>query len=110
MVDGSDDGTGEKLQQMAEETHGLEVFFLPENRGKGAAVLHGIEQAEENGFTHALLMDADGQHPADSIEKFMQTSQEDPGGLILGKPVFDESAPAIRVNGRKISNFLGFSS
>ena len=105
VVDGSDDGTGEKLQALAEKTDGLEVSVLTENSGKGAAVLHGIREASRRGYSHALLMDADGQHPSASIEEYMEASKAAPDQLILGKLVFDESAPAIRVNGRKVSNF-----
>jgi hypothetical protein len=49
-------------------------------------------------------MDSDGQHPAAKIPAFMRASQEHPRGMVLGCPVFDASAPALRVQGRKISN------
>ena len=62
VVDGSDDGTGERLQRMAADRPGLRVWLLPENQGKGAAVLHGLRAARDAGFTHALTMDSDGQH------------------------------------------------
>jgi glycosyltransferase involved in cell wall biosynthesis len=78
---------------------------LPRNQGKGAAVLHDIERALGQGFTHALCMDSDGQHPADLIPQFMTRSQADPDAMVLGVPVFDASAPALRVRGRKISNW-----
>lgn len=104
VVDGSTDGTGERLLAMADADAGLKVFLLPENQGKGAAVLHGLDEAAQAGFTHVLTMDADGQHPADKIPEFMAMSQANPESLILGLPVFDESAPALRVNGRKLSN------
>ncbi|MEP7085232.1 MAG: glycosyltransferase family 2 protein, partial [Betaproteobacteria bacterium] len=64
VVDGSTDGTAEELQQMADRVPALRVIVLPSNVGKGAAVLHGIELAAREGFTHALTMDSDGQHPA----------------------------------------------
>ena len=67
-------------------------------------MLAGIEQAAREGFTHALTMDSDGQHPADLIPTFMAASQRDPGTMVLGKPVFGPEAPALRVNGRKVSN------
>ena len=51
---------------------GLRVWLLPHNRGKGAAVLHGLQQAHAAGFSHALTMDADGQHPPTCIGAFMQ--------------------------------------
>lgn len=104
VVDGSTDGSAERLQALAREDNGLHVIVLPENRGKGAAVLEGISQAAAAGFSHALTMDSDGQHPADLIPDFMDMSQCHPDAMILGKPVFDAAAPRIRVNGRKVSN------
>ncbi len=104
VVDGSTDGTGQQLQEMARGDPGLHIIALPHNQGKGAAVLEGISQAAQAGFTHALTMDSDGQHPADSIPAFMAASQEKPGDMVLGKPVFGADAPALRVYGRKVSN------
>lgn len=105
VVDGSTDGTVEELRAMAADDPHLRVLELPANRGKGAAVLHGLEEAERCGFTHALTMDADGQHPADRIPQFQGVSQANPDALVLGKPVFDAAAPRLRVGGRKISNW-----
>jgi hypothetical protein len=104
VVDGSTDGSAVELQRMAEHDAGLRVFVLPQNSGKGAAVLHGLEQALAAGFTHALTMDADGQHPAAMIGTFMQASMARPDTMILGRPVFDASAPLLRVRGRRVSN------
>jgi glycosyltransferase involved in cell wall biosynthesis len=104
VVDGSSDGTAEGLQDMAASDPGLRVLLLPKNGGKGAAVLHGLDAAAAAGYTHALTMDSDGQHPADLIPSFMAASQQNPAAMILGKPVFDADAPALRVQGRKISN------
>jgi len=78
---------------------------LAKNRGKGAAVLHGLTEARARGFTHALTMDSDGQHPADRIADFMAASMSAPDALILGEPQFDASAPLLRVRGRRISNW-----
>ncbi|KXB29617.1 glycosyl transferase family 2 [Dechloromonas denitrificans] len=104
VVDGSTDGSAAQLQALAAEDAGLRVIVLPENRGKGAAVLEGITQAAAAGFTHALTMDSDGQHPAELIPAFMAASQAQPATMVLGKPVFAADAPALRVNGRKVSN------
>jgi glycosyltransferase involved in cell wall biosynthesis len=104
VVDGSTDGTGAQLQALALQDPGLRVIELPHNQGKGAAVLEGITQAARQGFSHALTMDSDGQHPADAIPAFMATSRRQPGAMVLGKPVFGPEAPALRVNGRKVSN------
>jgi SAM-dependent methyltransferase len=67
--------------------------------------LHGLLAARAEGFTHALTMDSDGQHPAGLIGSFMAASMQHPRALVLGKPVFDASAPMLRVRGRKVSNF-----
>ena len=104
VVDGSSDGTAAGLKDMAANDPHLKVLVLPENGGKGAAVLHGLDFAARQGFTHALTMDSDGQHPADLIPAFMAASQQAPAAMVLGKPVFDADAPALRVQGRKISN------
>jgi glycosyltransferase involved in cell wall biosynthesis len=104
VVDGSTDGTAEELEHMAATDPHLKVWVLRENSGKGAAVLHGLDQAARRGFTHALTMDSDGQHPAELIPAFMAASAQTPDAMVLGKPVFDAEAPALRVQGRKISN------
>jgi hypothetical protein len=105
VVDGSTDHSDERLLAMAATEPALRVFVLPKNQGKGTAVLHGLREAQAQGYTHALTMDSDGQHPADRIAAFMQTSQAMPAAMVLGTPVFDASAPSLRVKGRKISNW-----
>ena len=105
VVDGSNDGSAEGLLAMAAEDNGLRVMVLPSNQGKGAAVLHGLEQASAAGFTHVLSMDSDGQHPPDRIPVFMAESMRQPAAMILGVPVFDAHAPSLRVNGRRVSNW-----
>jgi glycosyltransferase involved in cell wall biosynthesis len=105
VIDGSTDGSGERMLALAREDPGTRVLTLARNCGKGAAVLHGLREAAAGGYTHALTMDADGQHPADRIPAFMAASQRAPAALVLGRPVFDASAPRIRVVGRRVSNW-----
>jgi len=104
VVDGSSDGTAAGLEGMAALDSGLKVMILAKNLGKGAAVLHGLDLAARQGFTHALTMDSDGQHPADLIPAFMAASRANPAAMVLGVPVFDAGAPSVRVQGRKVSN------
>jgi glycosyltransferase involved in cell wall biosynthesis len=78
---------------------------LPKNQGKGAAMLHGARAAIAQGFTHALAMDSDGQHPAECIPPFMAASLAAPEAMILGEPIFGAEAPLLRVRGRRISNW-----
>lgn len=105
VVDGSTDGTLEALQALAREDPDIRVLALARNQGKGAAILHGLREAAAAGYTHAMTMDADGQHPSDKILEFMAASAANPEALILGLPVFDASAPRVRVHGRKLSNW-----
>lgn len=104
VVDGSTDDSTATVQAMAAQDPQLRVIVLPHNQGKGAAVLAGLEAAARSGFTHALTMDADGQHPAELIPRFMATSVSSPDAMVLGKPVFGPEAPALRVQGRRLSN------
>ncbi len=105
VTDGSTDGTPAVLRGMVAADPGLQLIALPKNVGKGAAVLHGLNAARAAGFTHALTMDSDGQHPAESIPAFMQASIARPETMVLGRPVFDASAPLLRVRGRRVSNW-----
>ncbi len=104
VVDGSTDGTPAGLLKMAEGDPNLRIIVLERNQGKGAAVLRGVSAAVQAGYTHVLTMDSDGQHPAAKIPEFMAASLRDPQAMVLGRPVFDDSAPLVRVWGRKISN------
>jgi glycosyltransferase involved in cell wall biosynthesis len=104
VVDGSTDGTDRQLERLAAADPGLHLLVLSANQGKGAAVLAGLRAAAAQGFTHALTMDADGQHSAAAIPEFMALSRANPEAMILGVPVFDSSAPRLRVVGRRVSN------
>ncbi|MGA3400948.1 MAG: glycosyltransferase family 2 protein [Acetobacteraceae bacterium] len=106
VVDGSTDGSGEALARQATNDPDLHVCVLPHNQGKGAAILHGLECALAQGITHVVTVDADGQHSADHIESLVALSRAHPEAMVLGVPVFDASAPAIRVAGHRISRFL----
>ncbi|SDS13402.1 Glycosyltransferase involved in cell wall bisynthesis [Opitutus sp. GAS368] len=103
VVDGSTDGSDRLLREQAGFDPALTVLVLPRNSGKGAAVLAGAQAAVARGFTHALVMDADGQHPAGSIGEFMAASQVNPAALVLGRPIFPANIPAERLHGRKLS-------
>jgi glycosyltransferase involved in cell wall biosynthesis len=82
VVDASTDGSHCGLAAIAGLNPGLRIIVRPENGGKGAAVLTGALAALDAGFTHALVMDADGQHPADRIGDFMERSMATPGALV----------------------------
>lgn len=101
VVDGSSDGSDTGL-----EGEGLTVLRRPDNAGKGEAVRTGLLHAAAAGFSHALVMDADGQHPADEIATMMAASAAHPGAMVLGQPAFGPDAPWARVAGRRVGNAL----
>jgi glycosyltransferase involved in cell wall biosynthesis len=106
VVDGSTDGSAALLADLARADAGLRVLVRARNGGKGAALLEGLDAALAAGYTHALTMDSDGQHPAQCIAAFMAASGAAPEAMILGAPVFDASAPRIRLRGRRIANWF----
>jgi glycosyltransferase involved in cell wall biosynthesis len=82
----------------------LTLINRPENGGKGAAVLDGFKAAQALGFSHAIQIDADGQHDVNDIPAFLEAGKHYPEALILGQPLFDKTAPKSRVYGRIIAN------
>jgi glycosyltransferase involved in cell wall biosynthesis len=72
------------------------LLHHPANRGKGAAVLTGVRHAAQAGFTHALQIDADGQHRVEDIPLFITQAAAHPGALVTGSPRYDDSMPALR--------------
>jgi glycosyltransferase involved in cell wall biosynthesis len=104
VIDGSTDGSAAAVEAMQAAHPGLRMIRQPQNRGKGAAVLRGVEFAATEGFSHVLTMDADGQHPAEWIPRFITLAESHPHAVLLGKPVFGPEAPQLRVQGRRISN------
>lgn len=105
VIDGSTDGSVHALRQMARSDRGIRVMELAQNQGKGAAILHGLIEAVAEGYSHVLTMDSDGQHPAPMIPDYVTLARSHPDALILGKPVFDHTAPRERIVGRRICNW-----
>lgn len=103
VVDGSTDGSEKEVERLQSIHPSLRVICCRENRGKGGAILHGARLALDAGYTHALLMDCDGQHPPERIDAFIETSRHHPDSMILGQPVFGPEVPFERLWGRKIS-------
>jgi glycosyltransferase involved in cell wall biosynthesis len=103
--DGSHEEAHAEAERLAREKLAI-VRFRPENGGKGAAVLTGLTAAHEEGFTHALQIDADGQHDASDIPRFLAASRANEEALVMGQPIFDETAPRARLWGRRVSVFF----
>jgi glycosyltransferase involved in cell wall biosynthesis len=103
--DGSRADTKEALAEVVRAVPGTALITLAENQGKGGAVMAGLAHARERGYTSALQVDADGQHDLGRAASFLELGRAEPGALVAGAPVYDESAPASRLAGRKITNF-----
>jgi len=106
-----DDGSGGEASQgvvelAARESGWLSLVSLPQNRGKGAAVRAGCEAAFAAGFTHAVQIDADGQHDTDDLPKLIALARAHPQAVVTGIPVYDESVPRHRFYGRYITHAL----
>lgn len=102
--DGSDRATRVVLEQLAAENANLTLIQLPENAGKGIAVMQGMQAAAAAGFSHAVQVDADGQHAIEDIPQFLALAAEHPEALISGQPVYDDSIPRSRLYGRWLTH------
>jgi glycosyltransferase involved in cell wall biosynthesis len=103
-----DDGGGaaakEALARLA-AAPGVHVVVRTRNGGKGAAVKDGLRAAWERGFSHALQVDADGQHELADVAALLEAARSEPRALVLGEPRFDASAPTHRRVLRNVSVF-----
>ncbi|WP_318465195.1 glycosyltransferase family 2 protein [Photobacterium leiognathi] len=97
--DGSELATRKILSEQAKRPN-ITIATLPKNQGKGGAVIAGIKQADRLGFSHALQIDADGQHDLAALPKLLEASQAHPEALISGQPIYDDSVPKSRLYGR----------
>lgn len=103
--DGSDASCRAVLENFADENlNWVTLQCLPSNLGKGEAVAAGLFLAEQLGFSHAIQIDADGQHCISDIPKFIQAAELEPEALIAGIPIFDQSVPKARLYGRYLTH------
>ena len=98
--DGSEPGCAQVLDKLAAAHARVTLVRLPVNQGKGAAMAAGFRAAAAAGHTHALQIDADGQHACADIPKFLQRARQHPDAVIAGCPVYDASVPRGRLYGR----------
>ena len=102
--DGSDEPTKRAIAEVAAR-YRTNVVTLAENGGKGHAVMAGLRAASQQGFTHAVQVDADGQHDLNDLPKLLAAAKSNPAALVCGEPRFDESVPKSRLYGRKLTAF-----
>ena len=103
--DGSDTPTQQVLAALAAQYAGrLTLLRLPVNGGKGAAVMAGLRAARDAGYTHALQIDADGQHDSADVPRFLAAARANPRAVVIGRPVYDASVPKARLYGRYLTH------
>lgn len=99
--DGSEPGCAGVLDRLAQaHPDGVILVRLAANHGKGGAMAAGLREAWRLGFSHAVQIDADGQHECSDIALFLARSRERPHAVICGCPVYDASVPRGRLYGR----------
>jgi len=104
--DGSGDATRRELDLIEERYSWVRVERHARNLGRGAALRTAYRAAADRGWTHVVQLDADGQHTAADIPRFLEAACARPEALVLGTPVFDESVPWHRLHGRKLSQVI----
>ncbi len=102
--DGSDNVSSNRLHDVVSQFDGVSLVSHDRNKGKGAAVITGLRQADSLGFTHALQIDADGQHDIKDVQSFIDTAADHKDSLIAGVPVYDVTVPKGRLYGRYITH------
>jgi len=103
--DGSDAATQAHIAAVVANNQSITALRLSANGGKGAAVMHGLQTAWGMGCSHALQIDADGQHDCADVPQFLTLGAANPEAVICGQPVFDASVPKGRLYGRYITHF-----
>jgi glycosyltransferase involved in cell wall biosynthesis len=104
--DGSDEVTRRVLDELRRDLPWVEVAHLSNNQGRGVALRYGYLWAAERQFSHVVQLDADGQHDPADVPRFLEAARRYPDAMVLGTPIFDDSAPASRVYGRQISRVI----
>lgn len=105
LVDDGSGAAGQAVLEDIERTGQVVVIRRRRNGGKGAAVKTGFRAAQQAGYTHALQIDADGQHDTADIPHFLEVAAARPEAAVLGHPVFDSSTPRGRRAAHQFTNF-----
>ncbi|WP_134676079.1 glycosyltransferase family 2 protein [Ectopseudomonas khazarica] len=101
--DGSHASCAAVMDELARQPQ-VELLRLPSNQGKGAAVAAGLREAARLGHSHALQVDADGQHDLSTLEAFIDTARQYPQAVICGYPEYDASVPKGRLYARYLTH------
>ncbi|HEY0061249.1 MAG TPA: glycosyltransferase family 2 protein [Telluria sp.] len=103
--DGSSDGCARVLDALAAAAPAsVTLVRHAQNQGKGGAVITGFRRAAQDGFSHVLQIDADGQHQVGDIPLFLALAAQHPDAVIVGSPIYDESVPKVRLYARYLTH------
>ncbi|MFC5741834.1 glycosyltransferase family 2 protein [Dyella tabacisoli] len=102
--DGSDAATRAVLDALVHDLPEIQLLRLPQNQGKGRALTTGLLAAHAAGYTHALQIDADGQHDVADVPRFLAEARADLQALVCGQPIYDDSVPRARLYGRYLTH------
>ncbi|MFJ4195156.1 glycosyltransferase family 2 protein [Pseudomonas sp. NPDC089534] len=104
-----DDASSRTCAQVLDTLAGrdrVHLVRLTANQGKGGAVMTGLREAARLGFTHALQVDADGQHDLQDVARFIEASRALPDAVICGYPLYDASVPKGRLYARYLTHVM----
>ena len=100
----SEEDSAELKRLFAEEKNAVVIDLYP-NSGKGVASYKGFKTALDHGYSHAVQVDADGQHDISDFPKLFSQAQLNPEALITGVPLYDDSVPKARFYSRYLTHF-----
>lgn len=103
--DGSSAETKSGLAELLADLADVELVSYEVNGGKGQAMKVGLQAAFERRYSHAVQVDADGQHQVEDLPTVLALAKQHPDALISGLPVFDGDIPKARLYGRKFGDF-----
>ncbi|WP_051201792.1 glycosyltransferase family 2 protein [Ferrimonas senticii] len=103
--DGSSEHEQNRLKLLLAAYPTVTLVQRPYNGGKGAAVKTGLRWCYQQGFSHALQLDADGQHDLADIPALIATANANPTAMITGVPQYDDSVPTHRYLARYLTHF-----
>jgi glycosyltransferase involved in cell wall biosynthesis len=84
-----DDGSSDNTARCAREA-GAEVIVHSQNRGKGEAIKNGLRHWLDRQFIRVIILDADGQHLPEEIDRFLAAAASADGpAFFLGNRMND---------------------
>lgn len=106
--DASTDGTRDKLEALEKRFSNIKVYFQPQNRGKGAALQTGIEQATGE---FIIFQDADLEYDPADIPAIVKPLMEKSADVVYGSRfALSHSRKVLNFHHQAGNQFLTFLS